>query len=126
MLSKILNVIKTEPEMISAVVQTVLGVIVSLGFSLTADETGAKLTVSPGLTRVDGSRRIPGLPGVSLVRVEPPIGIEPMTYALRGCSRALPAGSESVLAPCWQVAAGGDRWLLMAVRGHLRGHTRGA
>ena len=47
MLSKILNVIKTEQEMITAVVQTVLGVIVSLGFSLTADETGAKLTVSP-------------------------------------------------------------------------------
>ena len=47
MLSKILNVINTEPEMITAVVQTVLGVIVSLGFSLTADETGAKLTVSP-------------------------------------------------------------------------------
>src|SRR5258708_4340497 len=44
-----------------------------------------------------------------------------MTYALRGCSRALLAGSKSALASCSQVAAGGDRWLLMAVRGHLRG-----
>ena len=50
---------------------------------------------------------------------EPPIGIEPMTYALRGCSRALLAGSKAALASCSQVAAGGNRWLLMAVRGHL-------
>src|SRR5262249_37936381 len=55
--------------------------------------------------------------------VEPPIGIEPMTYALRGCSRALLAGSKLALASCSQVAAGGDRWLLTAVRGHL-GDTR--
>jgi hypothetical protein len=41
------------------------------------------------------------------------------TYALRGCSRALLAGSKPALASCSQVAAGGDRWLLMAVRGHL-------
>jgi len=53
--------------------------------------------------------------------VEPPIGIEPMTYALRGCSRALLVGSKRALASCSQVAAGGDRWLLMAVRGHLGG-----
>jgi len=51
--------------------------------------------------------------------VEPPIGIEPMTYALRGCSRALLARSKPAQASCSQVAAGGDRWLLMAVRGHL-------
>jgi len=47
------------------------------------------------------------------------------SYALRGCSRALLAGSKPALASCWQVAAGGDRWLLMAVRGHL-GDTAGA
>jgi integrase len=52
---------------------------------------------------------------------EPPIGIEPMTYALRGCHGALLAGSEPALASCSQVATGGDRWLLMAVRGHLGG-----
>jgi hypothetical protein len=52
---------------------------------------------------------------------EPPIGIEPMTYALRECSRALLAGSKPALASCSQVAAGGDRWLLMAIRGHLGG-----
>src|SRR5436309_912533 len=51
--------------------------------------------------------------------VEPPWGIEPQTYALRGCSRALLAGSKPALASCSQIAAGGDRWLLMAVRGHL-------
>jgi hypothetical protein len=50
---------------------------------------------------------------------EPPIGIEPMTYALRGCSRALLAASKPALASCSQVAAGGGRWLLIAVRGHL-------
>jgi hypothetical protein len=41
------------------------------------------------------------------------------TYALRECSRALLAGSKPALASCSRVAAGGDRWLLMAVRGHL-------
>ncbi|HEY1344678.1 MAG TPA: tyrosine-type recombinase/integrase, partial [Streptosporangiaceae bacterium] len=51
--------------------------------------------------------------------VEPPWGIEPQTYALRGCSRALFAGSKPEQASCSQVAAGGDRWLLTAVRGHL-------
>ena len=55
---------------------------------------------------------------------EPPIGIEPMTYALRECSRALLAGSKAAPASCSQVAAGGDRWLLMAVRGHLGGTRR--
>jgi hypothetical protein len=44
-----------------------------------------------------------------------------MTYALRGCSHALLTGWKSALASCLQVAAGGDRWLLMAVRGHLGG-----
>jgi hypothetical protein len=43
------------------------------------------------------------------------------SYALRECHDALLAGSEPALASCSQVAAGGDRWLLMAVRGHLGG-----
>ena len=37
-------------------------------------------------------------------------------YALRGRHGALLAGSKPVLAPCLQVVAGGDRWLLMAFR----------
>lgn len=42
-----------------------------------------------------------------------------ITYALRACFRALPAGSKSASTSCLQVAAaGGDRWLLMAVRGY--------
>jgi hypothetical protein len=45
----------------------------------------------------------------------------PATYALRECPRALLANSEAVLASCSPVAARGDRWLLMAVRGHFRG-----
>jgi hypothetical protein len=53
--------------------------------------------------------------------LEPPIGIEPMTYALRECSHALLAGSKPALALCSQGAAVADRWLLMAVRGHLGG-----
>ena len=44
-----------------------------------------------------------------------------MTYALRGCHSALLVGSKSALASCSQVATGGDRWLLTAVRGHLGG-----
>jgi hypothetical protein len=48
---------------------------------------------------------------------EPSIGIEPMTYELRGCSRALLAGSKSALASCSQVAAVGDRWLFGDVSG---------
>src|SRR6516162_2993802 len=51
------------------------------------------------------------LPGAS--------GIELMSYALRGCSRALLATSKPALASCSEVAAGSDRWLLMAVRGHI-------
>ena len=43
------------------------------------------------------------------------------SYALRGCHGALLAASEPALASCSQVAGGGDRWLLMAVRGHLGG-----
>ena len=42
-----------------------------------------------------------------------------MTYALRGCHRALLASSKPGLASCSQVADGGDRWQLMAVRGHV-------
>src|SRR5215813_792405 len=51
--------------------------------------------------------------------MEPPWAIEPQTYALRGCSRALLAGSKPAQASYSQVAAGDDRWLLAAVRGHL-------
>jgi len=43
------------------------------------------------------------------------------SHALRGCSRALLAGSKPVPASCSQVADGGCRWLLMTVRGHLGG-----
>ena len=43
-------------------------------------------------------------------------------YALRGCSRALLAGSKGALASCSQVAAGGDRWLVMRF-GASRGHA---
>ena len=49
----------------------------------------------------------------------------PMTYALRAGSRALLAGSNLVPASGSQVAAGGDCWLLTAVRGHF-GDTPGA
>src|SRR5689334_13820769 len=42
-----------------------------------------------------------------------------MTYALRGCSHALLAGSKLLLASYSRVAAGGGRWLLTVVRGHL-------
>jgi len=45
-----------------------------------------------------------------------------LSYALRGCSRALLAGSKPAPASCSQVAAGGGRWLLTAVRGTSRGH----
>ena len=48
-----------------------------------------------------------------------------LTYALRAGSRALLAGSNLVPASGSQVAGGGDRWLLTAVRGHL-GDTPGA
>src|SRR6185312_4304799 len=37
--------------------------------------------------------------------------------ALRACSDALLAGPKPALASCSQVAAGGHRWLLLAVRG---------
>src|SRR6516225_3141976 len=50
---------------------------------------------------------------------EPPIGIEPMTYASRACFRALLVASKHVQASSSQIAAGGDRWLLTAVRGLL-------
>ena len=39
------------------------------------------------------------------------------SYALRECSRALLVVSKPALASCSQVAAGGDCWLLMAIRG---------
>src|SRR5215468_501153 len=57
---------------------------------------------------------------------EPPIGIEPMTYALRGCSRALLAGLKArasfmFASCCW--------WRSLAVdgcSGASRGHARNA
>ena len=45
----------------------------------------------------------------------------PATYALRACHGALLVGSKPALASISHVAAGGGRWLLMAVRGHLGG-----
>jgi hypothetical protein len=45
------------------------------------------------------------------------------SYALRGCHSALLGETKLALASCPQVVAGGDRWLLTAVRGHL-GDTR--
>ena len=41
-----------------------------------------------------------------------------MTYALRGCHDALLACSKHALASSSQLTAGGNRWLLMAPRGH--------
>jgi hypothetical protein len=55
--------------------------------------------------------------------VEPPIGVEPMTYALRGCHGALLTGSIPALASCSQVRVDGGCWLVMVIRGHL-GDTR--
>ena len=49
MLDKILNIIKTEPAMITAIVQAILGVVVSFGFSLTAAETGSIMAVTTAL-----------------------------------------------------------------------------
>jgi hypothetical protein len=46
------------------------------------------------------------------------------TYALRGCSRALLAALEAVLAPGSYAAARGGHRLLTAVRGHLGEHAR--
>ena len=48
-----------------------------------------------------------------------------LSYTLRAGSRALLAGSNLVSASGSQVAAGGDHWLLTAVRRHL-GDTLGA
>jgi hypothetical protein len=47
---------------------------------------------------------------------EPPIEIEPMTYALRVRFHALLTGAKPAFASSLQGAAGGDRWLLTAVR----------
>jgi hypothetical protein len=44
-----------------------------------------------------------------------------MTYALRACHVRCSRGSEPALASGSQVAASGDGWLLMAIRGHLGG-----
>ena len=46
-----------------------------------------------------------------------------VTYALQACSRALLRASKPALASCTHVGAGDDRWLMMAVRGHLGGHV---
>jgi len=43
------------------------------------------------------------------------------TYALRACSRALVMAPMPAPAPDSKAAAGGGRWLVMAIRGHLRG-----
>jgi hypothetical protein len=51
------------------------------------------------------------------------LGATLASYALRGCSRALPGGLETVLASGSYPAAGGGHRLLTAVRGHL-GDTR--
>ena len=40
-MSKLLNVIKTEPVMITGLVQAILALVVGLGFALTAGQTGA-------------------------------------------------------------------------------------
>jgi hypothetical protein len=42
-----------------------------------------------------------------------------VTYALRACSQALLAGSKPSFPSGSAGVAVGDRWLLMAVRGHL-------
>lgn len=52
MLKSALNLIKTEPAMIVAAVQTVIGVIVSLGFGLSADATAAILAFTTALLAV--------------------------------------------------------------------------
>ena len=49
MLDKLLNLVKTEPAMITAAVQTILAVIVTSGFNLTAGETGAILAAFTAL-----------------------------------------------------------------------------
>lgn len=48
-MSRLINLIKTEPAMITASVQALLALLVSLGFSLTAAETGAILAVTTAL-----------------------------------------------------------------------------
>jgi hypothetical protein len=52
---------------------------------------------------------------------EPPIGIEPMTYALRGCNRALLVEPKPCSHRGSRSAGAGDQRLLMVVRGHLGG-----
>src|SRR6185312_4065778 len=69
------------------------------------------------------SRQIKENTSLTCEYVEPPIGIEPMTYAVRGCHSALLVGSKPALASCSQVAAGDNHWLLTAIRGHLGGHA---
>jgi hypothetical protein len=46
-------------------------------------------------------------------------GITQVTYALRACSRALLTVAKRALASYSQVAVGGHRWLLTAIRRHL-------
>jgi len=72
-----------------------------------------------------GSIAGPGAPGQAFAPGAPIIVTVATTYALRGCSRALLAGPRSALASCSQGAAGGGRWLLMAVRGASRGTRLG-
>jgi hypothetical protein len=46
-------------------------------------------------------------------------GKSAQAYALRACHVRYSPGSKPALASCSQVPAGGCRWMLMAVRGHL-------
>lgn len=69
-----------------------------------------RATVQPGQAqRVIRGRNQRGTSGTQHARAKP---------KLRVCSRALPTGPKPGLASCSQVAAG-DRWLVMAIRGHL-------
>ena len=74
------------------------------------------------MTRTHGARRLRSRTTAGATSA-PWASTPPASYTLRGCSRALLAGPRSALALCSQGAAGGGRWLLMAVRGH-RGGTR--
>ena len=45
-MSKLLNLVKTEPAMITAAVQALIALVVSLGYSLSAGQTGAIVAVT--------------------------------------------------------------------------------
>jgi len=83
-----------------------------MGLSV-SDRDFPALTGRSGTQRHGGSGQPRRLP-----RWRPGARHHPVSYALRGCSHALLTGSKPALASCSQVAAGGDRWLLMVARGH--------